>query len=49
VVLDGKEVVANECFHFIEEALKNSESILVHSQRGQSRSVMVIASYFMKK
>lgn len=49
VILDTKDVVANECFHFLEEALKSAESILIHSVRGQSRSSVVLAAYIMKK
>ena len=30
-------------------AIKKYESVLVHSVRGQSRSSMVLAAYFMKK
>ncbi|CAE8603432.1 unnamed protein product [Polarella glacialis] len=43
------EVVANETFHFIEQALEAAESVLIHSVRGQSRSCCVLAAYMMKK
>lgn len=39
----------NEIFEFIEETLEKSESVLVHSARGQSRASAVIAIYMMKK
>jgi len=42
IILDNKDVVANECFHFLDEALGNAESILIHSVRGQSRSCVVL-------
>ncbi len=48
-VLDHRDVVSNELFQFIEEALESSESVLVHSVRGQSRSCCVLAAYLMKK
>ena len=48
-ILDHRDVVSNELFQFIEEALENSESILVHSVRGQSRSCCVLAAYMMRK
>ena len=38
-----------EIFSFIEETLDKSESVLVHSSRGQSRASAVIAIYMMKK
>ena len=37
MILDNQDVVANECFRFIDGALSNGESILIHSVRGQSR------------
>ena len=49
IILDNKDVVGSECFHFMEEALQNAESILIHSVRGQSRSCVVLAAYMMKK
>jgi len=49
IILDNKDVVANECFHFLEEALGNAESVLIHSVRGQSRSCVVLAGYMMRK
>ena len=48
-ILDRRDVVSNELFQFIEEALENSESVLVHSVRGQSRSCCVLAAYMMRK
>jgi protein-tyrosine phosphatase len=49
VVLDPRDVVANEIFRFIEEALEGAESVLIHSVRGQSRSCCVLSAYMMKK
>ena len=34
IILDNKDVVPNECFQFIDEALANAESILIHSVHG---------------
>jgi protein-tyrosine phosphatase len=49
VILDSRDVVANDCFNFIEEALEASESVLVHSAKGQSRSCCVLSAYMMRK
>jgi len=49
ILLDSKDVVATECFNFLEEALKSAESVLIHSVRGQSRSSVVLAGYLMRK
>lgn len=49
IILDNRDVTANKIFHFIEEALQNAESVLVHSIRGQSRSCCVLSAYMMNK
>ena len=49
ILFDQKDQTTNEIFHFIDEALAKTESVLVHSIRGQSRSSCVIASYLMRK
>ncbi|CAK0884366.1 unnamed protein product, partial [Prorocentrum cordatum] len=49
VILDQRDVVANEIFAFIEQALTEANSILIHSVRGQSRSCCVLSAYMMKK
>lgn len=41
--------MTEEIFEFIEETLEKSESVLIHSARGQSRASAVIAVYMMKK
>lgn len=41
--------MTDEIFEFIEETLEKSESVLIHSSRGQSRASAVIAVYLMKK
>jgi len=38
-----------ELFDFIQEALRESESVLIHSVRGQSRSCCVLIAFMMKK
>jgi len=48
-ILDQRDVVSNEIFSFVEEALSAAESVLIHSVRGQSRSCCVLAAYMMKK
>jgi protein-tyrosine phosphatase len=35
--------MTDEIFEFIEETLEKSESVLIHSSRGQSRASAVIA------
>ncbi|KAM3139380.1 hypothetical protein pb186bvf_008600 [Paramecium bursaria] len=37
-----------DCYNFIDQALKNGESVLVHSVRGQQRTTIVISIYLMK-
>jgi len=49
IILDQRDVVANEIFRFIEEALEGAESLLIHSVCGQSRSCCVLSAYMMKK
>lgn len=46
---DSMATTTQEIFEFIEETLDKSESVLVHSARGQSRASTVIAIYMMKK
>lgn len=36
-------------FTFVEEAMDQGESVLVHSQHGKSRAGCVIIAYLMKK
>ena len=47
--LDHRDVVSNELFHFIDDAIENQESVLVHSMHGQSRSPYVLIAYIMRK
>eukprot|EP00820_Chromera_velia_P030941 Cvel_13495.t1-p1 / transcript=Cvel_13495.t1 / gene=Cvel_13495 / organism=Chromera_velia_CCMP2878 / gene_product=Dual specificity protein phosphatase 1B, putative / transcript_product=Dual specificity protein phosphatase 1B, putative / location=Cvel_scaffold923:45383-53053(+) / protein_length=1548 / sequence_SO=supercontig / SO=protein_coding / is_pseudo=false len=49
IILDGRDIVVCEIHDFIEEALEQGESVLVHSMKGQSRSCCVVAAYLMKK
>lgn len=49
IVLDPRDVVADQIFRFIEDALEGAESVLIHSVRGQSRSCCVLSAYMMKK
>lgn len=49
VIFDAKDEVVNQCYKFIEDALVQGESVIVHSVRGHNRSVCVLCLYFMKK
>ena len=49
VILDVRDNVVNDAFPVIDNALDNGESVLIHSARGQSRSVTLLAAYLMKK
>lgn len=49
VVLDQKDEASNAIFDFIEEACEQTESVLVHSVRGQSRATCTLAAYIMRK
>lgn len=48
-MLFENDKITNEIYKFIDEAMVNYESVLVHSVRGQSRSSCVIATYLMQK
>jgi protein-tyrosine phosphatase len=50
-VPNGKqpETLTHQIFEFIEAAMKKTESVLVHSVRGQSRAASVLAVYLMRK
>ena len=47
VVLDARDEVVDRVVRFINESLEKGESVLVHSQRGQSRCVTIVAAYLM--
>lgn len=49
IILDDEDVVADQVFNFIEEAVEEGEGVLVQSFRGQGRSCVVLAAYCMKK
>jgi len=49
ILFDTKDITTNECYNFIEEALQNTESILVCSVRGQNRACSVIAAFLMRR
>ena len=48
-MLDQKDEASNAIFDFIEEAVEQTESVLVHSVRGQSRATCTLAAYIMRK
>ena len=43
------DTITSQIFDFIEDAMKKTESVLVHSVRGQSRSASVLAVFLMRK
>jgi protein-tyrosine phosphatase len=49
VLFDQKDQTTKDIFDFIELAVKKTESVLVHSVRGQSRAASVLAAYLMRK
>ena len=49
VLFDPDDNITNEILNFIDEALENGESWLVHSIRGQSRASVALSAYFMQK
>ena len=49
MLLDGRDEASNAIFDFIEEALNATESVLVHSVRGQSRATCALGAYIMRK
>ena len=49
IVLDAKDTISTETYQFIEEAMLQTESVLVHSVKGQSRACTIIAAYLMQK
>ena len=49
VILDVRDTVISEVFTFIEECVDKGESVLMHSYRGQSRCVTLLAAYLIKR
>ncbi|EGR32949.1 dual specificity catalytic domain protein [Ichthyophthirius multifiliis] len=49
IIFDDKDQVVNITYNLIEKTLEKAESILVHSEKGQNRSVCIITAYLMKK
>ena len=49
VLFDSNDKTTKNIYDFIEGAAKKSESILVHSVRGQSRAASALACYLMRK
>jgi len=49
VLFDPEDNITNEILNFIDEALQNGESCLIHSIRGQSRASVALSVYFMQK
>lgn len=49
VIIDSRSNVVNSVSDFIDGALEKGESVLIHSVRGKSRCVTILAAYLMKK
>ena len=49
ILFDQNDKTTKSIFDFIEVAAKKSESVLVHSVRGQSRAASTLACYLMRK
>ena len=49
VIFPEQSQVMTKAFNFIDSALQKGNSVLVHSNRGQSRSGCIILSYLMQK
>jgi protein-tyrosine phosphatase len=49
ILFDPLDKTTNEIFAFIDDAMNEYESVLIHSVRGQSRASCVIASFIMRK
>lgn len=48
-LFDGRDEIVPEFCAFIERATAAGESVLVHSVRGQCRSVVIVVAYLMRK
>jgi len=49
LILDTKGQIANECYEFITKALDNTDSVLVHSVKAQSRAFTIMAMWIMRR
>lgn len=49
VLFDQNDKTTKNIYDFVELAAKKSESVLVHSVRGQSRAASALACYLMRK
>ena len=49
ILFDSENVITEKIFDFVEEALQNGESCLVHSVWAQGRSAVALAAFFMRK
>jgi len=47
--LDKKDGAADQCYDFIEKALKEENGVLVYSVKGKGRSCVIIIVYLMRK
>lgn len=49
LLFDKNDKTTRQIYEFIEQAVRKSESVLVHSVKGQSRAASVLAVYLMRK
>ena len=49
ILFDKQDKTTRQIYDFIEQAARKSESVLVHSVKGQSRAASVLAVYLMRK
>lgn len=49
ILFDTQNRVTDQIFEFVNAAAERSQSVLVHSVRGQSRSSCVLATFLMRK
>ena len=49
IILDNKGRIENECYSFINSALDKTDSILIHSVKGQSRACTIALLWIIRK
>jgi protein-tyrosine phosphatase len=49
MLFDKNNVTIKSIYDFVETSLSGGESVLIHSEKGQSRSSCVVVGYLMMK
>jgi len=49
IIIDIRGIVVNDFCEFLEEALNEGESVLVHSVRGQSRCITLLTAWLIRQ